>query len=95
MQRGWVAELESDVTRAEVVRGFAQSGAFIRDTAPVGLQRTNQPGWVFMDSDADLSHIDRDEIRVKASIRLDPAATDKSWLRIPGALSWNMQDFAS
>ena len=31
---GWVSQLDSDVTRAEVVRGFAQSAEFIRDTAP-------------------------------------------------------------
>ena len=31
---GWVAEIESGASRAEVVRGFAQSAEFIRDTAP-------------------------------------------------------------
>ena len=31
---GWVSQLDSDVTRAEVVRGFAQSGEFVRNTAP-------------------------------------------------------------
>ncbi|WP_420793528.1 dockerin type I domain-containing protein [Roseinatronobacter alkalisoli] len=62
--------------------------------AAVGLQSANQPRWFFMDSDADLSHIDRNDTRVEEGIRFDPAVTDTSNLSMTGVLLGNMQEYA-
>jgi hypothetical protein len=62
--------------------------------AAVGLEIANQPRWFFLDSDADLSHIDRNDTRVEDGIRFDPAVTDMSSLSMTGVLLGNMQEYA-
>lgn len=62
--------------------------------AAVGLQSANQPRWFFMDSEADLSHINRNDTRVEEGIRFDPAVTDISNLSMRGVLLGNMQEYA-
>ena len=62
--------------------------------AAVGLQSANQPRWFFMDSEADLSHIDRNDTQVEEGIRIDPSVTDISSLSMTGVLLGNMQEYA-
>ncbi len=60
----------------------------------VGLQTANQPRWFFMDSDADLGQIDRNNTLVDEGIVFDPAVTDMSALSMTGVLLGNMQEHA-
>ncbi|WP_211116218.1 VCBS domain-containing protein, partial [Roseinatronobacter bogoriensis] len=62
--------------------------------AAVGLQSVNQPRWFFMDSEADLSHINRNDTLVEEGIRFDPAVTDISSLSMTGVLLGSMQEYA-
>ena len=62
--------------------------------AAVGLQSANQPRWFFMDSEADLSHINRNDTLVEEGILFDPAVTDMSSLSMTGVLLGNMQEYA-
>ena len=61
--------------------------------AAVGVQTANQPRWFFMDSDADLSHIDRNNTLVDEGIRFDPMTPHMSGLSMTGVLLGNMQEY--
>lgn len=63
--------------------------------AAVGLNSVNQPRWVFLDADVDLSGVDRDNVPVEAGVRIDPLSIDgMTDLSMTGVLLGSMQEFA-
>ncbi|WP_372922549.1 Calx-beta domain-containing protein [Roseovarius sp.] len=62
--------------------------------AAVGLQSVNQPRWIFLDDDADLSNIDRSNTQVDTGVRIDPLAAGLTEVTMTGVLLGNMQEYA-
>ncbi|NYS26226.1 hypothetical protein HUK65_14620 [Rhodobacteraceae bacterium 2376] len=61
--------------------------------AAVGLESEHGPRWVFVDADADLTHIDRDTVEYDTGVMVD-ALTQDAEVSMTGILLGSMQEFA-
>lgn len=59
----------------------------------VGLQSASQPRWVFIDSEADLSGIDRTNTAIDTGVRIDALTAGLTEVSLSGVLLGNMQDY--
>lgn len=61
----------------------------------LGLNSANQPRWVFLVAQTDLSDIDRGNVAVDLGVRIDPLSADgMTDVSMTGVLLGNMQEFA-
>ena len=59
----------------------------------VGLAAEDQPRWIFVDSEADLSHVSRADTQVDNGLRLDPVTADTTDLGLTGILVGHVQEY--
>ena len=62
--------------------------------AAVGLQSANQPRWIFLDADADLEGINRNNTTIESGIVIDPLMAGLTEVSMTGVLLGSMQEYA-